>query len=526
MPKPSLAAAERAAWRAALAASLLLPLALLHARALAEILIAGIDVLFLLRTAATRNVAWLRQPFLLAALAWWLWLSVCSALGTGGLLLGLLAIRLPVLVMALGTWVLADAPPPGGAGDNLGAASRHALWIVLAAAFCWIGLEAWQQYLTGSNLFGQPRWVDGALTGPFAKPRAGPAFILLFFPALLPALAALAARPGPRARLAAVAPGDAGGTHHGADRPAHADRAHAPGPRRLGAAGGTAARRPCWPRAAAGVALVAALPWASPAAAAKLVAQTIGQLAHFSQSDYGLIFTRAITVAELHPWLGQGFDGFRRGCHEFWSMHGIAWLGIPTANLNGGLSACNIHPHNYYLEALDDAGLPGLVLFTLMVAAALARLARGVTAGLAPLRAGVLAGAVVALWPVASTSAFTSMPNGGWVFLLLGLGFAAAGEQPGGRSRLSNLQRPGQADERRDDIRPRFHTRLGRSTRRPPGAAGRPHDAWRQPAAAVRFRHAGGGPAGDRVGRVLRGVRGREAGAGFPGVSWEGQPVL
>ncbi len=430
---------ERAAWRGAVAACLLLPLALLHARALAEILIATIDLLFLLRTVLARKTAWLHQPFMLAALVWWLWLSLCSALGTGGLLLGLLAIRLPVLAMALGSWVLADDTPQGATG-------RRLISILLVAAFCWIGLEAWQQYLLGANLFGQPRWPDGALTGPFGKPRAGPAFILLFFPALIPALAVLAARPSLRARLAAVALAMLAALTMvliGQRMPTVLML--------LGLA--TAAllvprlRVALVLAAAAGVALVAALPWVSPAAAAKLVQQTTDQMAHFGQSDYGLIFTRAVTVGELHPWLGLGFDGFRRGCHDFWAMHGIAWLGIPTANLNGGQSACNIHPHNYFLEALDDAGLPGLILFTLMVAAALARLGRGVTRGLPPLRAGLLVGAVVALWPVASTSAFTSMPNGGWVFLLLGLGFAAAGEQRAADVVSSACKLSGQTDE-------------------------------------------------------------------------------
>ena len=413
---PAQAQAELIAWRLALAACLLLPLALLHARAGAEILIAVIDVLFLAQTALTRDTAWLGHDFTMAAAAWWAWLAVCSALGTGGALLGLLAVRLPLLAIALGHWVLA-----GGGPRSL--ARRHAMWALLAAAFCWVGLEAWQQYLTGSNLFGAPRWGDGALTGPFTKPRAGPAFILLFFPALIPAVATLARRPGTASRLGGVALAMAASLTMvliGQRMPTAlmllglaAAALLIPGLRVAALCG-----------ALAGGALLAALPWVSPAGAAKLIAQTTDQLRHFTQSDYGLIFTRAITLAELHPWLGLGFDGFRRGCGDAHAMHGIAWLGIPTANLNGGLGACNIHPHNYYLEALDDAGLPGLALFVAMVGTAMVRLARGV---LAPLRAGLLVGALVALWPVASTSAFTSMPNGGWVFVVLGFGFAAGG---------------------------------------------------------------------------------------------------
>ncbi len=177
-----------------------------------------------------------------------------------------------------------------------------------------------------------------------------------------------------------------------------------------------------------GAVLLAVLPVLSPAAYGKLVLQFTDQMRHFAASDYGLIFVRAIAVADLHRWTGLGFDGFRRGCTDIWAMHGYDWLSIPTYQLNGGLRACNLHPHNYYLEAADDAGLPGLALFALMVWAAWARIGSGLRRATAQpgLRVGLFVGALVALWPVASTSAFTSMPNGGWVFLILGFGFATS----------------------------------------------------------------------------------------------------
>ncbi len=405
-------------WTSELAfgACLALPLALLHARAVAEMLVGLVDCLFLVDAIRARRGAWLRHPFTMAAAAWWAWLAICSVLGTGGMVLGLVAFRLPLFALAVGTWVFAG---PGAAG----ARRRHMLWIALAVAAGWIALQCWEQYLTGSNLFGQPRWEDGALTGPFHKPRAGPEYILLLFPVLIPLLARLASSPGGRARSVALASFAAltmvligqrmptllmvlGFLASGLLLP------------RLRVAVAVAAL--------AGLALAAASPWLAPLSFAKLVQQTGPQIAHFAKSDYGLIFLRALTVAQLHPWLGLGFDGFRRGCHDFWAMHGIAWLGLPDDNFNGGPSACNLHPHNYYLEALDDAGVPGLVLFCAMVAAALATLARGLGRRAPPLRTGLFVGALVALWPLASTSAFTSMPNAGWVFLILGLGFAAS----------------------------------------------------------------------------------------------------
>lgn len=411
--QPSRRRLDRLADLAAFACLLALPLALLHARAVAEMLIAAIGLLFLLHVALTRQEAWLLAPFAIASSAWWLWLSVCSAIGSGGVLLGLLAIRLPLLAVAAGTWCLAGPD---------GARRQHLLWLVLAASLAWVGLECWQQYLTGSNLFGQPRWGDGALTGPFNRPRAGPAFILLLFPVLLPAVLSLW-QGGRRRRLAALALAVLGVATQlliGQRMPAV-----------LMLVGLAASAlilpvlRPAILAAlAAGCTLLAGLPWLSPEANTKLVLHFGEQMRHFGESPYGLIFVRAYAVAEQHPWTGLGFDGFRRGCTDIWNMHGINWLHIPTDQLNGGFAACNLHPHNYYLEAADNAGLPGLALFTLMAATALFCIGRGLRRRPEPVQAGLFAATLLAFWPVASTSAFTSMPNGGWVFLLVGAGLA------------------------------------------------------------------------------------------------------
>jgi len=101
---------------------------------------------------------------------------------------------------------------------------------------------------------------------------------------------------------------------------------------------------------------------------------------------------------------------------------------------------CVQHPHNHYLQALTDAGLPGLLLFGLLVAAWLRGLSPGLwqgarrrrssadgsEAGRHALRVGLLVAALIQEWPIASASSFTSMPLSGWFFLLLGLGLAEA----------------------------------------------------------------------------------------------------
>ena len=57
--------------RAALLAALALPVAMLHGRALAEILMAVVIAGFLARSVQRRDWTWLRTPWLLIGLLWW-----------------------------------------------------------------------------------------------------------------------------------------------------------------------------------------------------------------------------------------------------------------------------------------------------------------------------------------------------------------------------------------------------------------------------------------------------------------------
>jgi hypothetical protein len=412
--------ADRLALSAATLCTLLLPVALLHARALAEILIAMTDALFLVHLWveeiwAPENRAWLRSRLLWAACLWCLWQIVCSVFGTGGLGLALVLFRLPLLAAALGSWVL------------VWPRTRRWLWWMLAAAALWITVEAWQQYALGTNLFGVPRWGDGALTGPFNRPRAGPALILILFPVMLPAAAALlACHDWPRkigGVLIAVL-GAATVLLIGQRMPSALLLLG------LGLAGLLLPRL----RIAAGLAvligvgLLAATPVVAPATYQKLIVRTQEQLTNFVYSPYGELWVRAAVLAQQHPVTGLGFDGFRRGCGDPHAVQGLPLLGVTLAEARIATDACNIHPHNYYLEQADNGGVPLLLLFCGMVALAGARLASGIRRGFDPLRAGLLVAFTVALWPFASTSGFTAMPNAGWIFLLAGFGLAEAAQ--------------------------------------------------------------------------------------------------
>jgi O-antigen ligase len=288
-------------------------------------------------------------------------------------------------------------------------------------------IESWQQYVFGTNIFGIPRFGDGALTGPFNRPRAGPALILTLFPVLVPSVAALVVS----RRLTVKAAGGLVAILAAATVLLIGQRM----PSVLLIIGLilTGAMLPRLRIAVAaaivlGAALVATTPLTSPATYQKLVLRTRDQLTHFVYSPYGEIWVRAVVIAEEHPWRGLGFDGFRRGCGDPRAVRGLPEIGVTLAEALIATDACNIHPHNYVLEAADNGGLPLAALFLALVVGTWRRLARGLRRGVTPLRAGLLVGFTLAFWPIASTSALTAMPNAGWIILLTGFGFAEARE--------------------------------------------------------------------------------------------------
>ena len=397
--------------RAGLASILLFPLALLVSRGGAEILIGVTDILFLINPRPT-----LPRPLVAATLAWWAWLILTSAShGTHALLQAVLAGRFFLFAAAFTVFARSTR-------------ARDAIALAVTIAAAWIALQCWQQYLLGTDIFGWPRWADGALTGPFKGPRAGPALVLILFPALLPPVVALVRRRAAATTLSAfllAAFGVATMVLIGQRMPALLTL--------LGLATCALLLRPLRPILLATLAvcalLLAATPILSPPTFAKLVVHFTDQMSHFPRSAYGQIYTRAMVMTLAHPWLGLGFDGFRTFCAAAQYRHGLPFLGVSDAVADGP-DACNIHPHNHYFEASTEGGLPGLLLFAVAVAAALAALGHALHRGHLARRVGLLTAFLLALWPFASTSAFFTLPNAGWVFLLLGWGLAEAAGQP------------------------------------------------------------------------------------------------
>jgi O-antigen ligase len=401
----------------ALVSVLLLPLLLMHAHGIAEIAIGIADLCFLLRCCLVGHWSWLRTRWLWVTGAWWGWLVVCSLplpgihLGEGGvrsLVQALITVRFLLLVAAMEFMVLRTR------------AARSWLYGLVAASVAWIALNSLIQFAFGRNLIGWPRGGEGELTGPFGAPRAGPPMAQIILPAVLPPVSALLARPGMRTTACAYALLAASvvlmvmiGQRMPLVLTVFALAIVACLIRRL--------RPAVLATAIVAALLLAASPVVAPTAYYRLVEKFSSQLQHFGASPYGQLYARAWEVGRQNPISGMGFDGFDTGCPrpEYFR---------PTfdgrQSEGGGAKICWDHPHNHYLQALDDSGFVGLGLFTAMGIAWLVPLARGLGRDPDPLRAALFAVICAQVWPIQSTSAFTSMPMGGWFFLLLGWGLA------------------------------------------------------------------------------------------------------
>ena len=316
---------------------------------------------FLLRSALTREWHWCRQGFVWPPLVWWGWLVLCSlprqvpvpAEATASFTQALLAIRFPVAAFALAFWTLQE--------------SWTRTWCrrLIVACVLYLGGQMLLQAVTGHNLFGNPRFGDGTLTGPYDKPRASAPFALLGLPtalfvgallgqgasrswqktlvtgvALLPVLGLLVLA-GQRMSLATFLLGTA-----------------------VCALVLPSLRRPALALLFASPALIGLLALVSPDAFGHLVTKTRSQLTHFGSSPYGQIYNRAAVMIEAHPVMGLGDDAFRQYCRsEVFLKPGPSHL-QPDG---GGVSVCVQHSHNHGLETAANSGFPGAILFVTMI---------------------------------------------------------------------------------------------------------------------------------------------------------------
>lgn len=397
---------------AAMVAGALIPWVVIASRSAAEVVVAGLAAGFVLHLLVTRDTAPLRAPWFLLAMAYWAWLVLTTALAGAAPAQMVAALgwgRFPLATMAVAAWALAT---PRG--------RRLAFW-ALAGAVGFVALEVWLQFVFGHGLTRAGNALPGYLSGPFLRPRAGGYLSVTLWPVLLPAVVALAAwglwgrgagvlvvalavgavvLAGQRSPLALVLLGL--GLSALVLRPLRAPAVMAV----LGAA------------AMLGLAAVLA-----PITFHRYAVHLPQLLAGFPETHYGQILARALAMVEAQPWLGAGAEAFRTGCYD--PRFHIGWGG---AGDGGGAAMCVPHVHHFYLEALVDAGIPGLLLFTASVLALLWALGRGAMGD--PLRVGLFLAALVAFWPVATAGAYAGIDQAGLRVFLVGLGLSLAARRP------------------------------------------------------------------------------------------------
>ncbi|HUB46449.1 MAG TPA: O-antigen ligase family protein [Acetobacteraceae bacterium] len=403
-------ATERHMFQIAVGLTLLLPPVLLYTRAVADALLSTVAILFLINRWALRDLAWLRPLHVRLAMIFLAWVLFCTVI-TGQpheLIEALVLSRLFLFAAALEFWVLADGR------------QRRQLQYVIVAVAVWIAVESWQQFLLGTNLFGYPRWGNGVLTGPLPGPRAGLSLQTIYFAAFLPPAMALIARPQWRYRLA-------GGLVLILSMLTMAlIGQRMPMLLVLLGYGIAALVMPGfrWPMVIAVIALGAAIAIASVAAPEEyntLVTVFLHRMDDFWSEHYAILYQRAIVMVQAHPWVGLGFDGFRNNCFDPRYMRILDWL--PVTDIYE-LYSCSIHPHNYWLQIATDSGLIGVALFAALCIAWLARIGRGMQAPGRPIKAGLFVSLCIAVWPIASSTGLFTVPNAGWLFLLIGWGLA------------------------------------------------------------------------------------------------------
>jgi O-antigen ligase len=141
-----------------------LPILFIVGRAPAEIAVSLIAVLFLVRSALGLGWSWLKTPWLTAALVFWAYLLIVSALALSpedsfGRALPFL--RFVLFAAALQHWLLTEP------------AAIRTFLTTLAVAVGFVVIDCLYQYATGADIFGKVAEGDFRLSGPFSNDVAG-----------------------------------------------------------------------------------------------------------------------------------------------------------------------------------------------------------------------------------------------------------------------------------------------------------------------------------------------------------------
>jgi O-antigen ligase len=387
-----------------------LPVLFIIGRAPADIAFSLIAILFLARSAFGLGWNWLRTPWLRAALVFWGYLLVISAVAISpedsyGRALPFL--RFILFAAALQHWLLPKKIT----------LKRFLLSLALTVGF--VLVDCLYQYVTGADIIGRTAQGPSRLTGPFANDVVGTFLAKVSLPligwwfvwsatrrhlswmvggllALFIGLVILLS--GERTALVSYAIG-------------------------LGIVvlSVRAVRLPLTAIGLAGMVGLSAIIVHDDDLHERFVSVTVSDFQDFWNNRYGIIFVRAIEAWEQSPITGVGLKNFRLTCESENFRHA------------GPIETwCFNHPHTPYLEVLSETGVVGLTLFLVLVGLIL----KDVVAGWKPSRpdfplvAASAAALVMFLWPVMVSKSLFANWNAMLFWWAIGLALAIALPRP------------------------------------------------------------------------------------------------
>ncbi|WP_191059474.1 O-antigen ligase family protein [Geminicoccus harenae] len=360
----------------------ILPLLFVLGRAFADGVVILVALAFLLRSALLRDWGWLREPWVVVALAWVAWLTfggLFSADPAQASKKGLLQIRFVLFAAALAAVHLRDPE------------IRRRFLLALAAAVLLVAADCLVQVTTGFSLTGQPLPEAYRLSGPFSAQKAGTylgktGFLVLLpllflagerrLPAWVPlacllALGLVILLTGERSALLTFGLGCF-----------------------VCLVGLPVLRRFLLPALLLGVVGLGVVAMIHPILIERFVIHTVDDLDGFADKRYGQILRSGLALFAEQPVTGIGVSEFPRRC----PAPELAAIGPVEIR-------CVSHPHHPWMEMLVEGGVVALALWLGLLAAWLWRFRQ---AGRLVLVAGVAAMLPFA-WPLmTSMSLFTT----------------------------------------------------------------------------------------------------------------------